>query len=130
MAPRRNNAQGPPGMQELALPRSVPTGLQCGCGEGWILDFHPRQGLERGGPASLEWGRMARAASLASIRCAKGAQQMLSEESDLSHFVHLHGVGLQRWPRPHAPTARPEPGFTLVCRGQLFECTSQSSLGC
>ena len=61
-------------------------------------------------------GRMARAASLASSRCAKGAQQMLSEESDLSHFAHSHCDGLQL----QALSVCLDPGFMRVCGGNYL----------
>lgn len=58
----------------------------------------------------------------AAFQMCKGAQPMLSEESDLSHFSHSHGIGPHRWSQAHAWA------FMLVCREKLFECTSQSSL--
>lgn len=122
MTPSRDNVPGPAGAWELALPRSVPTGSQRGHSGGWIPDSHP---IERGGPTSPGRGGRARAASLAASRCAKGDEQMLSEESDLSHSARSHSVSRQRW-----PPARAEPLRTPLRRGKLSERTSQCSLGC
>lgn len=70
-------------------------------------------------------GRTAQPAALASSRCAKGDQQMLSEESDLSHFALSDGVEHTPRPRLHAGLQREIvgmhfPGVTGLLRAVLL----------